>query len=248
MWHRSILVANTWQTVRGMSRGFELGRECQGAQPISVLILVPSRRYPRSQAGPSTPNTTCKLPPHMALPPGLPPHPGRSIILPLCTPTRRLPMQNHTLVLLHMPTQVPVIIGLAGKLRCRQFRKYIIIRNESPSPIITKSLFIQSLNDASVLNDLFICGVHSLKEILSKYMDHALGLGGVDKVEAIFDERVVEGYDVVVVLESGDEASDDFPGGFDLRGLLVIWWMFECGGSGTDFLGFLRRRMGWWMP
>ncbi len=53
-------------------------------------------------------------------------------------------------------------------------------------------------------------------------MDHALGLGGVDEVEAIFDERVVEGYDIVVVLEFGDEVSDDFPGGFDLWGFLVI--------------------------
>jgi len=60
--------------------------------------------------------------------------------------------------LLHMPMQIPVIVGLAGKLRCRQFKKCIIIRNESPSPIITKSLLIQSLNDASVLNDIFLCG------------------------------------------------------------------------------------------
>jgi len=71
-----------------------------------------------------------------------------------------------------------------------------------------------------VLNDVFLCGAHSLKEILLEYVDPALGLGGVDKVEVIFDERVVEGYDVVVVLEFGDEASDDFPGGFDLW---AIW-------------------------
>jgi len=102
----------------------------------------------------------------MALPPSLPPHPGRSIILPLCTPTRRLPMQNHTLALLHMPTQVPVIIGLAGKLRCRQYKKFIIIRNESPSRIITKSLLIQSLNDASVLNDIGNSTPRSFNEMI----------------------------------------------------------------------------------
>lgn len=49
-------------------------------------------------------------------------------------------------------------------------------------------------------------------------MDHALGLGGIDKVEAIFYKIIVEGCDVVVILEFGDEASDDFPGGFDLWG------------------------------
>jgi len=85
-----------------------------------------------------------------------------------------------------------------------------------------KSLFVQSLNDASVLKDVFLCGAHSLKEILSKYMDHALGLGGVDKVEAIFDERVVECCDVVIVSEFGVEVGEDVFSEFDFWGVLVI--------------------------
>jgi hypothetical protein len=131
-------------------------------------------------------------------------------------------MQYPFLKQLYPPTQTPIIISVARKLRFRQLPQFINVRYESPSLIIMKSLLIQSLNDAFVLNDVFLCGAHSFKEILSKYMDHALGLGGVDEVEAISDERVVEGYDIVVVLEFGDEVSDDFPGGFDLWGFLVI--------------------------
>jgi len=92
-----------------------------------------------------------------------------------------------------------------------------------------KSLFVQSLNDASVLNDVFLRGAHSLKEILSEYMDHAFGLGGVDEVEAMFYEKVVECCDVVMGFEFAVEVGEDVSSEFDVWRVLVIYG--GCGGE-----------------
>jgi len=102
---------------------FKPRRGCQGEQLISVLMLVPRCRHPRSQTGPSTPNTTCKLPTTYYPSPLSSPAPNVCLtigILPPCTPTRRLPMQDPFLKQLYPPTQTPVIISVARELRFRQ--------------------------------------------------------------------------------------------------------------------------------
>lgn len=62
------------------------------------------------------------------------------------------------------------------------------------------------------MNDVILCEARALKQILSVYAHEALRLGGVGEVIAVFDEVIVEGYDVLVVLEYRDEAGDDLPG------------------------------------
>lgn len=124
-------------------------------------------------------------------------------------------MQNPILEIFHTHTQIPVIIALAGKLRSRQFMQFIIVRYEHQSLILIKNLLIESLNNASMLNKVFFCNAHSLSEILAEHVDDALGLGGVDKVEATFDQSIVEGCDVVVVAELGVEVAEDVSSHFD---------------------------------
>lgn len=68
------------------------------------------------------------------------------------------------------------------------------------------------------MNDVILCEARALKEILPVYADEPLRLGGVGEVIAVFDEVVVEGYDVLVVFEDGDEAGDD------LSGVVVDFW------------------------
>lgn len=100
--------------------------------------------------------------------------------------------------------------------------KFFIIRYKAAPRKLTASLLVQPCDDAFVLGDVCHCGAHALKKIFAEEDDDALGLGGVDKVVAMFDEFGVERIDVVIGSEFAIEVGEDVFGDFDPWEVSVI--------------------------
>jgi len=100
--------------------------------------------------------------------------------------------------------------------------KFFIIRYKAAPRKLTASPLVKPCDDAFVLSDVCYCGAHALKKIFAEEDDDAPGLGGVDKVVAMFYEMVVECCDVVIGPEFAIEVGEYVFGDFDLWEVSVI--------------------------